>query len=126
MIAAFAGKLAVAVVLGFSAGFFVERRRLGGRADAERACAGGVRGGLNLTHLVVATGSSTTGPNGGDLILGRSGSGTFSLTGGGGNDWIVAGGGPGTTNTIDGGNGNDVCIGAPGARNKFKNCEATF
>lgn len=81
---------------------------------------------LSLTRLVVATGSSTTGPNGGDLILGRAGAGSFSLTGGSGDDCIVAGGGPGTKNTIDGGSGNDVCIGAPGAQNTFKRCEATY
>lgn len=81
---------------------------------------------LNLTRLVVATGSSTTGPNGGDLILGRAGGGSFSLTGGSGNDCIVAGGGPGTKNTIDGGGGSDVCIGAPGAQNTFKRCEASY
>ena len=43
-----------------------------------------------------------------------------------GADCIVAGGGPGTTNTIDGGGGGDVCIGAPGATNTFKNCSATY
>jgi hypothetical protein len=83
--------------------------------------------GMNLSHLVVATGSSTTGPNGGALILGRTGAGTYSITGGTGDDCIVAGGGAGTKNTLNGGGGgSDVCIGAPGATNTFKNCAAKY
>lgn len=83
--------------------------------------------GLSLGHLVVATGSNTVGPSGGDLILGRAGTGTYTLKGGAGNDCIVAGGGPGTRNTLDGGGGaGDVCIGAPGALNIFKNCALTY
>lgn len=84
-------------------------------------------GGLNLSHLIVAAGSSTVGPSGGDLILGRPGTGNVTLKGGAGDDCIVAGGGPGTRNTLDGGGGTgDVCIGAPGAQNIFKNCAITY
>jgi hypothetical protein len=82
--------------------------------------------GLALTHLVIATGSTVTGTSGNDLILGKSGAGTFTLTGSGGVDCIVAGGGPGTTNKISGGKGGGVCIGAPGAINQFSNCSQTY
>jgi signal peptidase I len=81
---------------------------------------------LNLTHLLVAAGNTTTGPNGGALILGHGGVGTFTINGGTGNDCIVAGGGTGTKNTLNGGGGSDVCIGARGATNTFKNCEAKY
>jgi signal peptidase I len=83
--------------------------------------------GISLAHLVVATGATTTGTTGNDLILGKSGSGTFTLNGGGGDDCIVAGGGAGTTNNINGGgNAGDVCIGAPGAKNNFSKCAKTY
>jgi signal peptidase I len=83
--------------------------------------------GLTLTNLVTATGSSTTGTSANDLILGKSGKGTFTLSGAGGNDCIVAGGGSGTINSINGSSGSgDVCIGAPGATNLFSNCEHTY
>ena len=43
--------------------------------------------------------------------------GTINYNGKAGNDCIVAGGRSGTKNVIDGGGGtNDICIGAPGAR----------
>ena len=85
------------------------------------ACAG-----LNPANLVVATGSSTTGAPGNNLILGRNAPGAQTLSGGGGSDCIVAGGGPGTTNTLQGGGGKgDVCIGAPGAVNVYNGCEKT-
>jgi hypothetical protein len=103
-----------------NAGVSVQSLNLNQLAPAECAA-------LNLAHLVVATAANTTGPDGGDLILGKNASGSQSLKGGNGNDCIVAGGGPGTKNTIDGGAGTgDVCIGAPGATNTFKNCEAQY
>jgi signal peptidase I len=82
--------------------------------------------GINATKLIMGGTGTTTGTNGNDLILGKNALGTFTLKGGAGADCIVAGGGPGTTNTIDGGGGGDVCIGAPGATNTFKNCSATY
>ena len=82
--------------------------------------------GVNPTNLIVATGASTVGTSGNDLILGRNAAGSQTLNGGAGNDCLVAGGGPGTTNTLQGAGGaGDVCIGAPGAVNTFSGCETT-
>jgi len=77
-------------------------------------------------HLLVTTTGTATGTSQNDLILGAAGTGTFNLLGVAGDDCIVGGGGAGTTNKFDGGPGTDVCIGAAGATNTFKNCETTL
>ena len=84
--------------------------------------------GIALATLVPLTaGNTATGTAASDLILGKSGTGTFNLSGAGGDDCIVGGGGAGTTNKFDGGPGtNNICIGAPGATNTFKNCARTY
>lgn len=83
-------------------------------------------GAIVASQLVVATTVSTMGTAGNDLVLGVNASGTHVLNGSGGDDCIVAGGGAGTTNKLDGGTGTNICIGAPGATNTFKNCSATY
>jgi len=119
----------VASVVAFTAGNSVPASYAGVSAKpvapgqvAPSQCAGMV-----LDNQIVATGSTTTGGNQNDLIIGRNATGSMSLNGGAGADCLVAGGGAGTTNTIDGGGGNgDVCIGAPGATNTFSRCETTY
>ena len=82
--------------------------------------------GINLANQIVMTTNSTGGTAANDLIIGRNVAATVTITGGSGDDCLVGGGGPGTTNKLDGGAGtNDVCIGAAGATNTFKNCETT-
>jgi Ca2+-binding RTX toxin-like protein len=78
------------------------------------------------TTLVIASGSSTSGTSGNDLILGRNAKLSLTLNGNGGTDCIIGGGGVGTINTFDGSSGADVCIGAVGAVNIFKNCEIHY
>ena len=78
-------------------------------------------------QLMPVTANSATGTSDDDLILGANRTGTVNYNGKQGNDCIVAGGRAGTTNIIDGGGGTlDICIGAPGANNTFKNCDRTY
>ncbi len=84
---------------------------------------------LALTaKIVMAAGVTTvTGTSAAELIIGVNKTGNVSYNGGAGNDCIVAGGQSATRNTLDGGTGtNDICIGAPGAKNTFQNCDQTF
>jgi signal peptidase I len=78
-------------------------------------------------QLMPVTANSATGTSDNDLILGANRTGTVNYNGKSGDDCIVAGGRAGTTNIIDGGSGTlDICIGAPGANNTFKNCDRTY
>src|SRR5262245_27590340 len=119
----------VASVVAFTAGNNVPASYAGvsARPVAPGQVAPSQCAGIALETQIVATGSTTTGGNQNDLILGRNATGSMTLNGGAGTDCLVAGGGAGTTNTIDGGGGNgDVCIGAPGAINTFSRCEKTY
>jgi hypothetical protein len=83
--------------------------------------------GMNLTSIVVVSGTSFAGTPANELILGRTYAGTLNVNGGGGNDCIVMGGDATTTNAIDGGGGTDVCVGGPSAKkNTFGHCETTY
>jgi hypothetical protein len=83
--------------------------------------------GIALANQITMTTNSTSGTAAADFILGRNVAATVTINGGSGDDCLVGGGSAGTTNKFDGGAGtNDVCIGAPGATNTFKNCEATY
>lgn len=85
---------------------------------APAACSG-----ISLSHLIVATTSTTTGTSGNDLILGRGVAGFFTLSGSGGTDCIVAGGGSSTYNTIDGGSGlGDICLAPATAHTTYLSC----
>jgi hypothetical protein len=83
---------------------------------------------MNLTNLIVITGTSTPGTAANDLVLGRNVTGTINLHGGGGDDCLVgAGSTQSTTNALDGGAGtNDVCVGATGTKNTYTNCEHQY
>jgi hypothetical protein len=82
---------------------------------------------INNGQLMPVTATSATGTSDNDLIIGANRTGTVNYNGKSGDDCIVAGGQAGTTNIIDGGSGsNDICIGAPGASNTFKNCDRTY
>ena len=119
---------ACALSLGFTASNTVPDTRIGVSVFpvtldqlAPSQCAG-----MTFDGLHAATKNSTDGTKERDLILGRDGTGKRNYNGKQGADCIVAGGGPGTENEIDGGGGGDICIGAPGARNTFKNCAVTY
>lgn len=91
---------------------------------APTACAA-----LALTAKIVMAASATTvtGTSAAELIIGVNKTGNVSYNGGAGSDCIVAGGRSGTKNILDGGTGsNDICIGAPDAKNTFKNCDQTY
>lgn len=77
--------------------------------------------GISLTHLMVATTSTTSGTNADDLILGRGTAGVFTLTGNGGTDCLVAGGGASTYNTLNGGY-TDICLAPAAAHNTYSKC----
>lgn len=83
-------------------------------------------GALAVTALVPLVTSAVTGTAANELVLGKPGTGPFTLNGLGGDDCIVAGGGPGTTNTLNGGTGTNICIGAVGGTNTFTNCSKTY
>jgi hypothetical protein len=85
---------------------------------APAACSG-----ISLSHLIVATTSTTNGTSGNDLILGRGVAGSFTLSGAGGTDCLVAGGGSSTTNNLDGGAGiGDICLAPAAAHNTYTSC----
>jgi signal peptidase I len=81
---------------------------------------------LAITALLPMSASSVTGTAASELILGKPGTGPFTLNGLGGDDCIVAGGGPDTSNTLNGGTGTNICIGAVGGTNTFTNCSKTY
>jgi signal peptidase len=83
---------------------------------------------ISLTSTIVMSSAATsvTGTGSNELILGVNRHGMVNYNGNGGDDCIVAGGGSGTATILDGGSGTDICIGAPGAANTFKNCEHSY